>query len=271
MATHSSILAWRIPGTEEPSGLPSMGSHRVRHDWSDLAAVHSIFQTRTLGWVAISSCRGSSWPTDGTHVSWVSCTGRQIVHLLSHLGSPIVIHIQTHACLSTYRLSLDGHIKYERRFLLGKEPCVQETEVGRIIIFPMYLPSMHVLASQKNFKKNKRTTERGGEGRDWGRIEEMRPTEYKMRVLPTSFLNSNGQYVLKALKCFLNPCTSTSDNSSWNTEKHFLYKDIQELIRSIFIYLLKLSINLNYIYIVWNSIITLALSTLIEKWKYKIE
>ena len=39
MATHSSILAWRIPGTGEPGGLPSMGSHRVGHDWSDLAAV----------------------------------------------------------------------------------------------------------------------------------------------------------------------------------------------------------------------------------------
>ena len=38
MATHSSILAWRIPGTGEPGGLPSMGSHRVGHDWSDLAA-----------------------------------------------------------------------------------------------------------------------------------------------------------------------------------------------------------------------------------------
>ena len=38
MATHSSILAWRIPGTEEPGGLPSMGSHRVRHNWSNLAA-----------------------------------------------------------------------------------------------------------------------------------------------------------------------------------------------------------------------------------------
>ena len=38
MATHSSILAWRIPGTEEPSGLPSTGSHRVGCDWSDLAA-----------------------------------------------------------------------------------------------------------------------------------------------------------------------------------------------------------------------------------------
>ena len=32
MATHSSVLAWRIPGTGEPGGLPSMGSHRVGHD-----------------------------------------------------------------------------------------------------------------------------------------------------------------------------------------------------------------------------------------------
>ena len=38
MATHSSVLAWRIPGTREPGGLLSMGSHRVGHDWSNLAA-----------------------------------------------------------------------------------------------------------------------------------------------------------------------------------------------------------------------------------------
>ena len=38
MATHSSVLAWRIPGMGDPGGLPSMGSHRVGHDWSDLAA-----------------------------------------------------------------------------------------------------------------------------------------------------------------------------------------------------------------------------------------
>ena len=38
MATHSSVLAWRIPGMGEPGGLPSMGSHRVGHDWSNLAA-----------------------------------------------------------------------------------------------------------------------------------------------------------------------------------------------------------------------------------------
>ena len=38
MATHSHVLAWRIPGMEELGGLPSLGSHRVGHGWSDLAA-----------------------------------------------------------------------------------------------------------------------------------------------------------------------------------------------------------------------------------------
>ena len=42
MATHSSVLAWRIPGTGEPGGLPSMGSHRVGHDGSDLAAAAAV-------------------------------------------------------------------------------------------------------------------------------------------------------------------------------------------------------------------------------------
>ena len=42
MATHSIILAWRIPGMAEPGGLPLMGSHRVRHDWRDLAAAEAV-------------------------------------------------------------------------------------------------------------------------------------------------------------------------------------------------------------------------------------
>ena len=48
MATHSSVLAWRIPGTGEPGGLPSMGSQRVGHDWSDLAAAAGPFNPRFL-------------------------------------------------------------------------------------------------------------------------------------------------------------------------------------------------------------------------------
>ena len=42
MATHFSILAWRIPGMGKPGGLPSMGSHGVGHDWSDLAIAIAI-------------------------------------------------------------------------------------------------------------------------------------------------------------------------------------------------------------------------------------
>ena len=54
MATHSSILAWRIPGTGEPGGLPSLGSHRIGHNWSDLAAAEqtkSYFSNR--GWLTL--------------------------------------------------------------------------------------------------------------------------------------------------------------------------------------------------------------------------
>ena len=50
MATHSGILACRIPGMGEPGGLPSMGSHRVRHDWSDLAMVFTVVMYRCESW-----------------------------------------------------------------------------------------------------------------------------------------------------------------------------------------------------------------------------
>ena len=49
MATHSSVLAWRIPGTGEPGGLPSMGLHRVGHDWSDLAVAVAAVSIPGLG------------------------------------------------------------------------------------------------------------------------------------------------------------------------------------------------------------------------------
>ena len=57
MAMHSSVLAWRIPGTGEPGGLPSMGSHRVRHDWSDLAAAEDEWVSESCSVVS-----DSLWP-----------------------------------------------------------------------------------------------------------------------------------------------------------------------------------------------------------------
>ena len=48
MATHSNNLAWRIPRMGEPGGLPSVGSHRIGHDWSDLAAAAAAAATPIL-------------------------------------------------------------------------------------------------------------------------------------------------------------------------------------------------------------------------------
>ena len=55
MATHCSVLAWRIPRTGEPDGLLSMGSHRVGHDWSDLAAAAAAAWKKAKHW-ACSEC-----------------------------------------------------------------------------------------------------------------------------------------------------------------------------------------------------------------------
>ena len=65
MATHSSVLAWRIPGKGEPGGLPSIGSHRVGHNW---------------GQQQQPSSRGSFQPRDQTQVSYVSWIGRPVLY-----------------------------------------------------------------------------------------------------------------------------------------------------------------------------------------------
>ena len=53
MATHSSVLAWGIPGMGEPRGLTSVGSHGVRHDWSDLAAV-AVAESLSMAFIIYS-------------------------------------------------------------------------------------------------------------------------------------------------------------------------------------------------------------------------
>ena len=61
MATHSSVLAWGIPGTGEPGGLPSLGSHRVGHDWSNLASTAACYTAQQL--CIMQRC--------GLHTVWV--------------------------------------------------------------------------------------------------------------------------------------------------------------------------------------------------------
>ena len=107
MATHSSVLAWRIPGMGEPGGLLSIGSHRVRHDSDDLPA--AAVAAAAAAAAAVMDCRppGSSvpWGSPGKN-SGVGChallqgmfpyqgsnphlcVGRHIVYHWHHLGSP---------------------------------------------------------------------------------------------------------------------------------------------------------------------------------------
>ena len=108
MATHSSVLAWRILGTGEPGGLPSIGSRRVGHDWSDLAAaawwsevkvaqlcstlcdpmdytVHGIVQARILRVGSLSFLQ-VIFPTQESSLGLLHWG--QILYQLSHKGSP---------------------------------------------------------------------------------------------------------------------------------------------------------------------------------------
>ena len=61
MATDSSVLAWRIPGAGEPGGLPSMGSHRVGHDWWDLAAAAAAYLVNSISHPEEGSCSLGCW------------------------------------------------------------------------------------------------------------------------------------------------------------------------------------------------------------------
>ena len=73
MATHSSVLAWRIPRMGEPGGLPSMGLHRVGHDWSNLAAAASI------RWHLIARKQNNSiYPYRRFKLPWADCATQWI-------------------------------------------------------------------------------------------------------------------------------------------------------------------------------------------------
>ena len=103
MATHFNVLAWRIPGMGEPGGLPSMGSHRVGHDWSDLAAAYCFYLNMFLFILFIGFSRQEYWsglqfpsPVDHvlselstmTHPSWVAL--QDMVHSFIELDKAVV-------------------------------------------------------------------------------------------------------------------------------------------------------------------------------------
>ena len=104
MAPHSSTLAWRILWTEEPGGLLSMGLHRVRHDWSDLACMHALAKemathSSILAWRIPGTEEPGGLPSLGSHrvghdwsdLAAVAARGLCVlpVHLSSLLSQPL--------------------------------------------------------------------------------------------------------------------------------------------------------------------------------------
>ena len=85
MATHSSILVWKIPWTEEPGRLQSIGWQRVGHNWSDLAHTHSSGTSLVVQWLRLCTFNAedlSSIPGQGTKIPHAAWCGRKRFFLI---------------------------------------------------------------------------------------------------------------------------------------------------------------------------------------------
>ena len=101
MATHPSVLAWRIPGTGEPGGLPSMGSHRVGHDWSDLAAAAVFLPGESHGQRSLEVLQRirHNWAyTRVTYIFKCLCIVSTCVHVCLYTSVWMHIKIYLHYC-----------------------------------------------------------------------------------------------------------------------------------------------------------------------------
>ena len=103
MATHSGVLAWRIPGMGEPGKLPSMGSHRVGHDWSDLAGLHRIIQLQLLQRYWLGHRLGLLW-------YWM-------VALETNRDHSVTFEIASKYCISDSFVDHDGYSISSKGFL----------------------------------------------------------------------------------------------------------------------------------------------------------
>ena len=133
MAPHSSVLAWRIPGMGEPGGLPSMGSHRVGHDWSDLAAAAVVFclwmylilfTNHQLMNIWIISRFGLLWKVLLLTFAYISLCGDRLSFFQWAFPASLAARVQASSCdqhvLSTPHASF--HLPLKICFILGTIP-----------------------------------------------------------------------------------------------------------------------------------------------------
>ena len=118
MATHSSVLAWRIPGMGESGGLPSMGSHRVGHNWSDLAA--AAYHTAVTSRYDCLPIKG----VDSIHLGSQHIVWTQYVERMSRDGKS-VCHLEWNCLFFSV-----AHLEEEQRTLCNSYDAVAPSELA---------------------------------------------------------------------------------------------------------------------------------------------
>ena len=161
MATHSSVLAWRIPGTGEPGGLPSMESHRVGHDWSDLAAAaaacrwHHPYGRKRRGNSLLMKVKEESEKADlklniqktkimasGIITSWqIDRETMEIVTDFIFLGSKITAYCEIKRHEIKWHLLLGGKAMTNLDSLLKSRDITLPTKIHlvKVVVFPVVM------------------------------------------------------------------------------------------------------------------------------------
>ena len=131
MATHSNVLAWRIPGTGEPGGLLSVGSHRVRHDWSELAEAAAFACTFYSGNIQASHALQRS-PGGCDSVPNLGCYApRRLMKWFKHSKSRLITYMHF-SLLDLFVWSPFKVAVTLNRCLLGCNEC---SEIAQILSF----------------------------------------------------------------------------------------------------------------------------------------
>ena len=179
MATHSSVLAWRIPGTEEPGGLLSMGSHRVGHNWSDLAAAAAASSKITAASSRLSQVQRIWTQVRLQHCYKDTClVGFKLV-LFNYLECGKILEIKSHRTYHLDRLLL---------FYWKQAPCLHSLRTC--------LPKAFELLWELKISEFKLST--------------LRPQSVSKsagRLLHTSW-NSAVSLMVKSYLCYVLSCTS---------------------------------------------------------------
>ena len=138
MATHSSILAWRIPWTEEPGGLQSIGSHRVRHDWSNLAPtkyLHPIYPLGILAFRPYFSClRDQRLSNEGPVACLWTYKARQVVDK----GSPFLYLMKNKSQEITWYSSYDFGLNLNTMWHISQRCAFPSLIMGRKAFLQVY-------------------------------------------------------------------------------------------------------------------------------------